>query len=53
MPDSNIYAADINFKKDISSILVFSAKAKGNAAPVRVLAGSRTGINDAHYPAFY
>ncbi len=51
--DSNIYAADINFKKDISSILVFAAKAKGNEAPVRVLAGSRTGINDAHYPEFY
>ena len=50
---SNIYATDINFKKDVSSILVFAANAKGNAAPVRVLAGSHTDINDAHYPAFY
>jgi hypothetical protein len=51
--DSNIYTADINFKKKTSSVLVFAANATGNEAPLRVLGGSRTQIDDAHYPAFY
>jgi hypothetical protein len=51
--DSNIYATDLNFKKGKSSIRVFSPKARGNMAPIRILTGSRTDLETPHYPSFY
>ncbi len=50
---SNIYASQYVGKTGKSSILVFGAGAHGDKAPLRVLAGSHTGIEIAHYPSFY
>ncbi len=49
----NIYGTSTDISHGAAtSILVFASDAKGNAAPLRVLAGSQTQLIDVFYPSF-
>ncbi|HMF28498.1 MAG TPA: hypothetical protein VKE42_06985 [Candidatus Cybelea sp.] len=50
---ANIYATTFNYYTSQSSVLVFGAHANGNVAPMRMLAGANTKIDDPFYPTFY
>jgi hypothetical protein len=49
----DIFVTNLNFKTNVSSVVVFDAHANGNAKPLRVLVGQHTHLNDPFYPTFF